>query len=260
MKVYNNVYINRNQYTPQFKGNEDRTEGEWHEFGCVDPVNERTVFDYIRDKHWENTSQYYQLYNKECNRSPIEVRAMIDDLLKYYIPVNGQFFEYNSKLNKVEENVFRGPMVIQEKHFELLKSHGIQRLIETNGHFSDREALCKKYGIKYTAFNFRGDNIDNIQAFKTKEEVIETTKRLCAVQGKNEKETEKIIKNQVKFWEQESRKFIDNFTDFIYAMQNENVYIGCEAGKYNTNRALYFDYYFNPNKTHPNYYSFSNPE
>ena len=250
MKIYNNVYINRNLYTPRFKGNEDRTESEWHEFGCIDPVNERTVLDYIRDKHWENTSRYYLLYERECNMPKLELDEFIREHTKYNIPLDHKYFNSYPHTTMIEPNVYRGAMPNTDKDFKELKKAGIQRIVEFKRESRERQKLCKKYGIKYTYVNLEIPDIYNMEAFKTKEEVIERAKRVCRLNRYSKVRTQKEIKQDIKLWEQESREFIDNFTDFIYAMQNENTYIGCGDGLAATNTGLCFDYFFNPKRTH----------
>ena len=249
MRINNNVYINRNQYTPRFKGSDDAIqEDEWPD-DCVDPVNGRVVLDEFRKDHWENTVRYYLLYKRECNIPQIELDEFIREHSKYAIPIDEKYFG-SYEFVKVEPNVYRGPLLKGDLEFEVLKKAGIQRIIEFKRVCSRRKKLAQKHGIKYTYINLEMPDIFNMEAFKTREQVIAREKRLCELAGDSDEETQKKIDSRVEYWEKESRKCIDSFTDFIYAMQNEKVYIFCGDGVVTTDTGIFFDFFFNPKRTH----------
>ena len=66
----------------------------------------------------------------------------------------------------------------------------------------------------------------------------------------DEKDIPRYVKNSISAWNENSRKYINNFTDYIRTMQKGNVYMGCEYGRYNTDTAVMFDYLFNPKMKH----------
>jgi len=241
------------QYKPQFKANND-----FHIFGFDDETSQAKR-EYIREWHDKQFMPYQSIYEKEGRKSEFELKYLISDLVRKPVSVN------NEKINKLGlsnlacegKTIYRGAMVECDKLEKVKKLHeaGIRRIIPIGSGFLSLQDECAKFGIEYLPIEFRREE----KAFKNFNDVKKGAEKFARyIANFNEEDVEKYMETDIRIWKKSSRIFIDNFTDYIQAMQKGNVYMGCEFGTYNTDTAVMFDYLFNPKMKHNTKISYYN--
>ena len=237
-------------YKPQFKANND-----FHVFG-YDDEESQIKRDYIREWHDKQYMPYQSIYEKEGRKSEFELKLLINDLVQKPLDVNyGKISNLElQNLRIVENSIYRGAMVAPDKLENVGKLHeaGIRTIIPIGSGYSELKDECEKFGIEYKPINFEYD-YDCCNAFVNIKEVQRDSEEYARFILKyDEKDIPRYVKNSISAWNENSRKYINNFTDYIRTMQKGNVYMGCEYGRYHTDTAVMFDYLFNPKMNHGN--------
>ena len=233
------------QYKPHFKANND-----FHVLG-YDDEESQIKRDYIREWHDRQYMPYQSIYEKEGRKSEFELKLMINDLVQKPLEVNHeQIFGLGLPNSRTLQNgIFRGAMIKPDELEKVGKLHeaGIRIIIPIGSGYSELKDECEKFEIEYKPINFN----DNCDAFVNINKVKRASEEYARVILKyDEKDIARYVKNSISAWNENSRKYINNFTDYISTMQKGNVYMGCEYGRYNTDTAVMFDYLFNPKMKH----------
>ena len=241
------------QYKPHFKANND-----FNVFGYDDEVSQ-TKRDYIREWHDNQFMPYQSIYEKEGRKSEFELKFMINDLVQKPLEVNHeQIFGLGLPNSRTLQNgIFRGAMIKPDELEKVGKLHevGIRIIIPIGSGFLSLQDECAKFGIEYLPIEFKREE----KAFKNFNDVKKGAEKFARyIANFNEEDVEKYMETDIRIWKKSSRAFIDNFTDYIQAMQKGNVYMGCEFGTYNTDTAVMFDYLFNPKMKHNTKISYYN--
>ena len=235
-------------YKPQFKANND-----FHVLG-YDDEESQIKRDYIREWHDKQYMPYQSIYEKEGRKSEFELKLLINDLVQKPLDVNyGKISNLElQNLRIVENSIYRGAMVAPDELENVGKLHeaGIRTIIPIGSGYSELKDECEKFGIEYKPIKFEYD-YDCCNAFVNIKEVQRDSEEYARFILKyDEKDIPRYVKNSISAWNENSRKYINNFTDYIRTMQKGNVYMGCEYGRYHTDTAVMFDYLFNPKMKH----------
>lgn len=191
---------------------------------------------------------YQSLYEKELNIGPYKLNQLLSDL--YGKKINLDFSDLNKpqsvnkpisqKVNTINQelmedlplynvrpikseitkNSYRGSSPFEDPStLKIIKAAGINTIVDLCGYY-DAEELCKENGLGYCHFRV-DENFYDQEVFKNKD------------YAKN------IDKEKV-------QEFLEKFVNYIKTMQKDNVYIGCEFGKFKTDNALLVNSLFNP--------------
>ena len=233
-------------YKPQFRANND-----FHVFG-YDDEESQIKRDYIREWHDKQYMPYQSIYEKEGRKSEFELKLMINDLVQKPLKINNEkIFELDlQNLRKLQNSIYRGAMVAPDELENVGKLHeaGIRTIIPIGSGYSELKDECEKFGIEYKPIKFQNDCCDAFVNIKKVQRNSEEYARI--ILKYDEKDIARYVKNGISAWNENSRKYINNFTDYIRTMQKGNVYMGCEYGRYHTDTAVMFDYLFNPKMKH----------
>ena len=211
--------------------------------GYSDSQSEKTR-NKIREHIWENLfPNYKQLHSGRL--SDFELKTLVSNLTKPPKVDHEKLLGlriYN--LEQVQENSYRGQSLAEKPQYLFsLKDAGIRTVIDLAGHGTYKNS-CENAGLKYKMFFADSDFWIN-PVFESKEQYVSGLNSLY----KGFYSEEEIAQKQESFgiqYQDECRKFIEKFVDYIKTINKGNFYIGCSYGTYRTDDALIFDKYFNP--------------
>lgn len=246
MKVYSSNTPKLYRHKPNFTSNDN----EWHIFGIDE--GGRPKRDYIRNWHNQHYMPYQEtIYNEGYRLSQFDLKQLLSSLVRKPFKVNNELINqlHLQNLDHIDNSSYKGEMIKWEQLYKVEKLYeaGIRRIIVIGRGSTDLEIECKRMGMEYLAIEF--EKMGN-RAFSDTIETVKTSKRVYAreIENYDETKTAEYVNEQVRTWIAEARQYIDEFTLFIQMMKKGNIYLGCELGSHHSDRALIFDYLFNPNK------------
>ena len=167
-----------------------------------------------------------------------------DDIVEINHEIMEELPAYNVKPVWGTESYRGAAICLNERICSILKQAGIKRVVSLCG--LDRNNACEKYGLETMEYSMK--RWLERPEFTSREMVIEEADWEFDTYGPQEpyKTKEEARKYYLDYYEQSKREGINDFIKFINFMQKDNVYIGCECGTYDTDRALMLNDFFNP--------------
>lgn len=206
--------------------------------------------DYIRQHYNSYMMPYQSIYESEGRMSEYELNKMLKSLIARpnfvskeemkKIPLTG--------IEPINETSYRGCSPMADlSSVKMLKDAGIKHIVDIEG-FGELAEECQKQNLKYSNFLIEEEeNFYDRDMFKTKNEIVsERTSFFRDIIGASDERVEQGVNDGLARWEKTKRGMIGYFTDYINAMQEGNVYIGCKCGTIRTDIALMLNQLFNP--------------
>ena len=246
MEVFNSV-INTNTYSPtaNFRGKHIKCL-EFH-----DVYEGQRYRNYLR----EHLFPYFDIYEKECNKTEHEMEMILYNLYEKNELLNSIGL---NKLKYIGNNSYRGAMVRDYNLDKLqkLKEAGIKHIIDLEG-YPETETECKKLGLDYSYFHISyldeacwPSYVMSGELYRSRNEYYARIRKFFPERNRYSSESCYVEIRKFSDYDQHCKMTIEKLIKFVQTMQDGNVYIGCDHGTDFTDAALLIDYVFNPQAKH----------
>ena len=184
---------------------------------------------------------------RKRNLAPVEVGDIQEDeAVELDYDILKELPVYNAKPIYGTQSYRGGTACLNDRVCSILKKGGIKRIVCLCPYGLHRNNACKEYELETMEYSMK--RWYQRPEFASREMVIEEADWKFNTYGPQEpyKTKEEARKYYLDYYEQSKREGINDFIKFINFMQKDNVYIGCECGTYDTDRALMLNDFFNP--------------
>lgn len=225
-------------------------------FKSVFPVEEPIDDPFFADcrnelREHEKELPYHSIYEEQGRMTDYQFGNLVKDLAVSPKHINENEI-LSLPLNNVKridgfENSYRGQTLCfaKNKYLETIKNSGVTTVVDLVGYF-DYDTKVKDAGMNYHLFKIK--NMYSSPACKSLKDHLNKNERLLTEAKKEgiDVDIDAHLKRDKELFLNKTRDDINKFVDFINVMSKDNLYIGCEYGKRDTDEALMWNEAFNP--------------